>query len=118
MRPGPFTEPTVYEPAMKKVILLIAFTGLAVILVVTNPSMDDYQSYIRQQVMKEIHKSNETPLGQVFGPLAGGFAGTLIASQTIRNDYGLFSIYEFTFGKKRLRLIGIYKNFVVLESSN
>ncbi len=92
--------------------------GLAVILVRTNPSMDDYRNYISRQVLKESQKSGRDGFERFIGPLAGGIAGSLAASQTIRTDYGVLSTYELPLGESRLRLVGIFKNFIVLETPN
>ncbi|MCE5334410.1 MAG: DUF4359 domain-containing protein [Desulfobacteraceae bacterium] len=84
-------------------------------LAFTNPSLNDYQDFMRQEIIKQSRKSGEASLERILGPLLGGFAGGLIASQTIREDYIFFSTYELSIGKKRLRALGIAKKFVVLE---
>lgn len=99
---------------MKKLIILLLGLGAAGILAMTNPTLDDYQNFIRQEVIRESQKSNDA-LAHL-GRFLGGFAGAMLASQTIRDDYVFFSIYELPFGTKRLRLLGLCKRFIVLES--
>ncbi len=45
----------------------------------------------------------------------GGIAGRVLSSQTVRTDYVLFSTYEVKFGKERLKALGIFGNFILLE---
>ena len=95
------------------VLVLIVLLGL---LAVTNPSMDDFQNHVRQSILKESRRGDSPSMEQVFGSLLGGFAGSLIASQTVRTDYVFFSTYEVVLGVKRMRTIGVMKNFFVLEN--
>ena len=96
-------------------ILIVALLGL---MVFTNPSLDDYNNFIRQSIVKESHKERPDSLGNVLAPLFGGIASSIVAGQTVRNDYILFSVYEAQFGRERLKAVGVLKNFIVLEHPN
>lgn len=95
------------------VILLVAVVGL---LVFTNPTMDDFDTYIRQSVIKESEKQTQDALGRFLGSIVGGVAGSVISSQTVRSDYLLFSLYEARLGSEKLKALGICRNFILLES--
>lgn len=101
---------------MKLLSLVLILIATLALLGFTNPSMDDYSNFIRQRVVQEAHKDKEDTFGQLFSPLLGGIAGSLVASQTIRNDYIFFSIYEAQFGKERFKSLGLLRRFMVLES--
>jgi hypothetical protein len=101
---------------MKLFSLVLVIIASLALLVFTNPSMDDYSNFIRQSVLQETRKDKGDTLGQVFSPLFGSIAGSLVASQTLRNDYIFFSMYEAQFGKQRFKALGLLKRFVVLES--
>jgi hypothetical protein len=94
------------------VILLVAVLGL---MAYTNPSMDDFGNYVRQNVIQESRKEAKNPFGQFLGSIAGGIAGSLVSSQTIRTDFLFFSLYELQLGKERLKALGIFRNFLLLE---
>jgi hypothetical protein len=94
------------------VIIVIALLGL---MAYTNPSIDEYNTYIRQSIVKEGQKPKTDPVSQLLSPLLGGIAGTLVTSQTVRTDYVFFSIYEVRLGNERLKALGVLKNFVLLE---
>lgn len=102
---------------MKKVtIVVIVLIVLLGLLAFTNPSMDDFQNHVRQSILKESRRGDAPSMEQVFGSLLGGFAGSLIASQTVRTDYFIFSTYEVGLGAKRMRTVGVFRNFFVLEN--
>ena len=105
---------------MRKIIIIVLLAAILGVFALTNPSMSDYQNFIRQEVIKESQKgvtaSGEITFGQMMGPFLGGIAGGFIASQTIRSDYAFFSIYDMSFGKQRFRVVGIFKRFMVLEA--
>jgi hypothetical protein len=76
---------------------------------------DDYNNFIRQNIIKEGQKQKNDPVGRLLAPLFSGMAGNLVASQTVRTDYVFFSIYSFQVGKERIKALGILKNFIFLE---
>jgi hypothetical protein len=100
---------------MKLVACMIVAVALLGLLVYTNPSMDDYNNFIRQSIIKEGQKQKDDPVGQLLAPLFSGMAGGLVASQTVRTDYVFFSVYSFRFGKERIKALGVLKNFIFLE---
>jgi hypothetical protein len=95
------------------VIVLVAVLGL---MVYTNPTMNDFDAFIRQSVIKESEKESKDAMGRFLGSIVGGVAGSVIASQTVRSDYLLFSMYEARLGPERLKALGICRNFILLES--
>jgi hypothetical protein len=84
-------------------------------MVYTNPSKDDLSNYVRQYVMKESQEKMKDPHGQFLSTILGGIAGSVMSSQTVRTDYILFSTYGIQFGKERLKALGIFRNFILLE---
>ena len=104
---------------MKTLAFVVALISLLGLLAFKNPTLDDYSVYLRQSVIQEMQKEakrEETGfLGAVLNPLVGGIASELVVSQTIRKDFIFFSTYEVAFGKERLRLLGVLKNFFILE---
>lgn len=98
------------------VVVVVALLGL---MAFKNPTLDDYNNYVRQVVVKEFQKTAEEegggPFGQVLAPLLGNLAGGLMASQTVRSDYIFFSLYEARLGEEQLKLLGILSQFLVLE---
>lgn len=86
------------------------------LLAYTNPTLDSYQQYLRQSILKG-SKQQENPVEQALGAVLGGVASGVIASQTIRTDYVFWSTYETKLSEReRLRAIGALKNFFVLEN--
>jgi hypothetical protein len=100
---------------MKLVASIIVAVALLGLLVYTNPSLEDYNNFIRQSIIKEGQKQKENPLGQLLVPFLSGMAGSLVASQTVRSDYVVCSVYSVQFGKERIKALGVLKNFVFLE---
>ncbi len=94
-------------------LVVIAVMGL---LTYTNPSIDDYGDFIRQSIVQEVQKERLDGLGQIFSPLFGSIAGSLVASQTVRNDFIFFSLYEVELGKQRFKALGFLKRFLILEA--
>lgn len=100
---------------MKSLATVIALVALVGLMVYTNPTRDDLSDYIHQYIMEESQKRMQAPQGQVLASILGGIAGGFMSSQTVRTDYILFSTYELQLGKERLRALGLFKNFLLLE---
>ncbi len=94
------------------VIALVALSGL---MVYTNPTKDDFSDYIRQYVIKESRKRTQDTQLQLIAPILGSFAASVMAGQTVRTDYVLFSSYDFHLGDERLKALGLFRNFILLE---
>lgn len=94
-------------------MLLIAALGL---LAYTNPTLDIYQQYLQQSILKQA-KRKANPVERALGTVLGGVASGVIASQTVRTDYVFWSTYETRLtDRERLRAIGVLNNFYVLEN--
>jgi hypothetical protein len=91
------------------IILLIALLGL---LAYTNPSLESYETFIRQQIIEE----SKTDLERALGLFFGGYASRFVASQTVRKDYVFLSTYDTGIGDEHLRTLGILNNFIILET--
>lgn len=98
---------------MACVLFLIALFGL---LAYTNPTMEDYDRFVHQSILKESQKEKPDSPATVFAPFLSGIVTSYVTSQTLRSDYVFFSIYEARIGKARLKAFGALKNFIVLES--
>lgn len=92
------------------VVVALCLLGL---LAFTNPRMEDFEQYLRQEILVESGKGDD--LGKALGALVSGVASSLLTAATVRNDYVFWSTYETTLGTDRLRVLGIFRNFRVLE---
>ncbi len=99
--------------AIAFLMLLIAALGL---LAYTNPTLDSYQRYLQQSILRQA-KQKANPVEQALGTVLGGVASGIIASQTVRTDYVFWSTYETNLtDSERLRATGALQNFYVLEN--
>jgi hypothetical protein len=93
------------------VVILLAVLGA---LIFSNPKLEHYDQFLSQRIT-EASKSSAEPMVGVLGSLLGGFAASLVANQTVRKDYVLFSTYDTAFGNDHMRAIGILNNFFITE---
>lgn len=100
---------------MKLTLCTLVAVALLGLLAYTNPTLDSYQEFVRQSILRET-KQQENPLEQVLGSLLGGVASGMIANQTLRTDYVFLSTYDAQVNQEHLRAIGVLKNFYILES--
>jgi len=99
------------------IIIIIVLAVLLGVMIYTNPTIDDFRAYIRQTVIKESEKdTNDVGMTRFLGTIIGPVTATVVTSQTVRTDYVIFSLYEARFGTEKLRVLGICRNFIVLES--
>ena len=99
---------------MKSILFTLVAVALLGLLAYTNPTLDSYQEYVHQSILRETNHQ-ENPLEQVLGSLLGGVASGMIAKQTLRTDY-VSSTYDTQFNQEHLRAIGVLKNFYILET--
>lgn len=92
-------------------LILIAVLGF---LAYTNPKMDGYDQFINQRILEKTRQANN-PLEGMIGSVLGGFAAKLMAQQTQRKDYIVFSTYDTAIGDKHIRAIGVLNHFYLTE---
>lgn len=90
-------------------VLVIALLGL---LASKNPTLESYESFVRQRIIQD----SKTDLEKALGVFFGGFASRFVASQTVRNDYIFLSTSDTEFGGEHLRTLGILNNFIIMET--
>lgn len=100
---------------MKSILFTLVAVALLGLLAYTNPTLDSYQEFVHQSILRET-KHQENPLEQVLGSLLGGVASGMIVNQTLRTDYVFLSTYDTQVNQEHLRAIGVLKNFFILET--
>jgi hypothetical protein len=74
-----------YGKIMKTLSFTIVMVALLGLLAYTNPTLESYESFVHQEILQE---SQSDDMSRALGFLFGGFASRMVASQTIRTDYG------------------------------
>ncbi len=100
---------------MKSLIALVLGVAIAVAMVATNPTMDDYSNFLGHKYVHSADSQDNVTRG--FALILGGLAGSVLAAQTTRKNYFLFSTYETDTGTKKLVYMGVFKNFINLEEA-
>jgi hypothetical protein len=94
---------------------LLLLTVIAVGMLATNPTSEEYISWLKEQV--------QNSRGAMSDPLAKGLfallGGPIIAASTSRANYLLFSVFNTQLdANHRIEVVGVVKNFVPLGSQS
>ena len=100
---------------MKQVSYTLIFIAILGLMVFTNPTMDDYQEFARQEMRKLAERQGDDT-SRALVALFGGFASGFVVGQTQRKDYVFLSMYTMQIGEERMVCIGLFRNFVILEA--
>lgn len=100
---------------MRLLSSVIILAGLLGLMAYTNPTLTEYNNFIRQQIVQETQKHKEDTFAKAFGNLLSGVGSSLVTSQTVRTDYLFFSVYEARLGKERVKALGVFNNFLLIE---
>jgi hypothetical protein len=96
---------------MKTMLLTVVLVSVLGLLVATNPTPDEYQDFLRQQMVQDSKSDVERSVLSFFG----GFASRVVAGQAHRSNYVVLSLYDTNLGQEHLRVLGILNNFIILE---
>jgi hypothetical protein len=93
--------------------MAIAFAVLAVVLFGTNPTQEEYVSWLKQQVINE-------HAGDGFGrALMSILGGPVLNWSTSREDFRLFSIYQTDLGNgAKINVLGLVHHFLPINKPN
>lgn len=98
---------------MKTTAIIVILLVLLGFLAYTNPGMDQYGDYIKDEISDEVGQGGNVE--KALGKFIGGLAGSVMTSATTRTDYLFFSIYETDLGTDEIKCLGLVNNFFVLE---
>lgn len=98
---------------MKGLTITLIVLALLGLLVVTNPTSDDYAAFLQQEFVQDANAESE--LSSALANTFGGVASSLLASVTARKNYVLFSTYSAGSGDTERLTLGILGNFVTLK---
>jgi len=98
---------------MKKVILVLILLILFIfVLVLTNPTQEDYNSWVNEKVTQELKVESNGMVGKVTSKLTD----LIVNSVSERHNYYIFSIYETNIADQKLsKTLGILKTFIKLD---
>jgi hypothetical protein len=92
----------------RNVFILTLIFALAAALL-TNPKKDSYVSWIQEKATEESTNTFEKGLLSLV-------TGPFIQNSTQSKNYVVFSIYETTFRDEKMKVLGIFNNFIPLSS--
>jgi hypothetical protein len=90
-----------------KYAALAALALIVVLMVFTNPKINDFAMYAQNEVARGAQKNNSGGLGA----LLGGIGAAFLVNSTVRENYLLFSVYSTPFQGKPTKFIGIFGSF-------
>lgn len=94
--------------------LLIFFGGVALVLALLNPNMEDFSAYIENEVKTEATQDVNDDLKPLAELLAGGTARTFVNLGYTRSNYGIASVFYLgTKDNPRKRFLGFGKQFFI-----
>ena len=96
-------------------LLLLAIIGL--LLVITNPSPEDFKDYLKEHLYNEFKKEQQSGgiLGDLLAKGVAGISAELASSTMRRENYYVFSIYSVKLDTAQERkFLGIAGQFVPL----
>jgi TonB family protein len=96
------------ETIMKFVAFVLVLIALFGLLVYTNPTLDDYEDFLRYSLIGEAETAR--------GPTPPSSVSVLLSEQTQRRDYLILSLYRTQIEGKTLRVFGLLRNFFILEA--
>ena len=102
--------------------LVAVVLAVAVGLVLSNPTMDDYLRFVEQELGKAIDRMDHSAptreqlfIQQVFRTQSKKLLESMVRPQTTRQNWGLLSRYETRVVDTRVVVLGIGGRFVPIE---
>jgi hypothetical protein len=99
---------------MKALSNTLVLIGVIALLVYTNPSLESYSRYVRQQMLRG--SSNPDAPGGGLNAALGGVAGYFIRNASTRSNYVIFSLYHTNLGSKPISCVGALDNFFACKN--
>jgi len=99
---------------MKK--FLIALVILLTAMYFTNPTKDDFVSFVKEQI--NTHAENTGVFQAMMLKMFSAKLGEMASTMTVRTECFFFSIYTVEMGDEKYRYVGIFTIFVPMQTKS
>ena len=102
--------------------LVVAVLAVSIVLALTNPTTDQYLSFVQTELSKAMDRMDQSTPGRegavvknIFRRHSQELLNTMVRPRTIRNNWGILSRFETTVLGTRVVVIGIGYQFIPIE---
>ena len=108
--------------SLLRLSLVVTVLAMMVVLVLTNPSMDQYLSFVQAELTKAMDRMDQsTPeregsvVRNIFRRHSQELLASVVRPHTLRKNWGVLSWFETTVLGTRVVVIGIGSQFIPVE---
>lgn len=106
-------------------VILVCLLTACVILAATNPTMDQYGRFLDTQLTNALARMNSEDAGSqhkvmrdILTTQGKKVIDSLTRSNTVRRDYGLFSVFTTRVFQVEIAVVGVGTQFIPLDSQD
>ena len=108
--------------SMFRLSLLVATLSACIVLALFNPTMEDYLAFVEAELAKAIEQSDQSQpsrerqmVRSIFKSHSRELVWSVVRPHTIRNNWGLASVYDTSVLDSRILVLGICGHFIPMK---
>ncbi|HLZ35837.1 MAG TPA: DUF4359 domain-containing protein [Nitrospira sp.] len=108
--------------SLLRLSLLVLTLSLCIWLALSNPTMDDYLAFVEAELGKAMDRGEGTQpdreravVRSIFRSHSRELVGSMVRPRTVRQNWGLASVYETTLFDSRILVLGIGGRFIPMK---
>lgn len=108
--------------SLLRLMLIVLVLATSVALVLTNPTTDQYLSFVQAELAKAMDRMDQstperegTVVRNIFRRHSQELLNSMVRPHTVRQNWGVFSRFETTVLGTRVVVIGICNQFIPVE---
>jgi hypothetical protein len=108
--------------SLLRLSLVVTVLAMTVVLVLTNPTMDQYVSFVQAELTKAMDRMDQsrperegTVVRNIFRRHSQELLNSVVRPHTLRKNWGVLSWFETTVLGTRVVVIGIGSQFIPIE---
>jgi hypothetical protein len=108
--------------SLLRLILIVVVLAMSVVLALTNPTTDQYLSFLQAELTKAMDRMDQstperegTVVRNIFRRHSQELLNSMVRPHTIRQNWGILSRFETTVLGTRIVVIGICNQFIPVE---
>ena len=108
--------------SLLRLSLLVLTLSLCIWLALSNPTMDDYLAFVEAELGKAMDRGEGTQpdreravVRSIFRSHSRELVGSMVRPRTVRQNWGLASVYETTLFASRILVLGIGGRFIPMK---